>query len=538
MPTYPFLPTVFPGSLRTALCALAVFSAAPALSAQDSGTFVHRVGRDTVSIERFAWHEGRLEGDLQFRVSPWHAYQLELTEEGQVTSFAVTVRSPFAPVDYQPLQAIHLEFYADSVLEKSTRSDLTEERRRWAGPGAVPMLYPSLALLEVATRRARRSGAHEADVSFIETGTFGQRQFTVAISWVGRDSAVLNVGGTEFRLAADADGRVLGGRVPSRNMVIDRVQARIELRAPVYAAPPDALYTAEEVRIATPGGHFAVGTLTRPINVQGPVAVAVTISGSGPQDRDGIIPSIEGYRPFREIAEALAGRGIALLRYDDRGVGGSTAGEGRTTQDLAEDVRAIVAYLRSREDIDESRIALIGHSEGGLIAPMLAASDSAVAAIVLMAAPAWTGRRVLQSQLRVPLDANPSLSESAKDSVVALRLAQIESTAAPWMRFFLEYDPLATARRITVPVLILQGATDTQVTQEQATELEAAFRAGGNTDVTVHVLPRVNHMFLDDADGRASGYHLLPSGEVNREVLHVLSEWLSRRLSNQSRPSG
>jgi hypothetical protein len=367
---YQILPTVFLGSSRTALCALAVFSAAPALSAQDSGTFIHRVGRDTVSIERFAWHEGRLEGDLQFRVSPWHAYQLELTEDGQVTSFAVTVRSPFAPVDYPPLQAVHLEFYADSVLEKTTRSGRTEERPRLVGPRAVPMLYPSLALLEVATRRARRSGAHEADVSFIETGTFGQRQFSVAISWVGRDSAVLNVGGTEFRLATDVDGRVLGGRVPSRNLVIDRVQARIELRAPVYAAPPDALYTAEEVRIATPGGHFAVGTLTRPINVQGPVAVAVTISGSGPQDRDGIIPSIEGYRPFREIAEALAGRGIALLRYDDRGVGGSTAGEGRTTQDLAEDVRAPVAYLRSRENIDESRIALIGHSEGGLIAPM------------------------------------------------------------------------------------------------------------------------------------------------------------------------
>jgi uncharacterized protein len=452
-------------------------------------------------------------------------------------SFEVTARSPFAPVGYPPLLSARLDFHADSALETTTRNGRTDERRRFTGAGAVPLLYPSLALLEVATRRARGVGDGGVEVSFVETGTFGQRQFTVPVSWVGRDSAVLSVGGTEFRLAVDADGRVFGGRVTSRDLFLDRVEARVDLRTPDYSAPPGAHYTAEEVRIATPGGHLAVGTLTRPVNASWPVPVAITISGSGPQDRDGIIPSIGGYRPFRDIAEALADRGIALLRYDDRGMGGSTAGEGRTTQDLAEDVHAIVGYLRARHDIDASRVALIGHSEGGLIAPMLAAADPSLGAIVLLAASAWTGRRVLNSQLRAQLDANVSLSEAAKDSSAAQRLAQIESTAAPWMRFFLEYDPLETARRTTVPVLLLQGATDRQVTQEQAEELAGAFKAGGNPDVTVRILPEVNHMFLDDPDGRVSGYHLLPSGEMNRETIRLLSEWLSERLRTRS-PAG
>jgi uncharacterized protein len=122
--------------------------------------------------------------------------------------------------------------------------------------------------------------------------------------------------------------------------------------------------------------------------------------------------------------------------------------------------------------------------------------------------------------------------------MVAQRLAQVESTAAPWMRFFLDHDPLETARRTKIPVLLLQGATDTQVTRDQAEELAGAFKAGGNLDVTVHILPEVNHMFLDDAEGHVSGYHLLPSGEMNREAIRLLAEWLSQRLRVRSEPSG
>jgi uncharacterized protein len=199
------------------------------------------------------------------------------------------------------------------------------------------------------------------------------------------------------------------------------------------------------------------------------------------------------------------------------------------------DVRAIVGYLRERDDIDASRVALIGHSEGGLIAPM-AATDPSLGAIVLMAGPAWTGRRVLNSQLRAQMDANLSLSEAAKDSIVAQRLAQTEATAAPWMRFFLEYDPLETARRTKAPVLLLQGATDRQVTWEQADELASAFAAGGNPDVTLRIFPEVNHMFLDDPVGDVSGYHLFPSGEMNREAVRLLSERLAERLSIRAKP--
>lgn len=500
-------------------------------AARERGTFVHVAGRDTTGVEHFVWSDGRLEGDLRFRTSAWHTYALEFADDAQSSSFHVTVRSPFAPADYPPTQVNRIAFQGDSAYETISRNGQVTEHRRFSGRRAVPLLYPSLALLEVATRRARRLGDTASHVPFVETGTYGQRQFTVAISWLGPDSAVLNLGGTEFRLALDSEGRVLGGWVPSRNLFIERVAARVELRAPDYSAPSGAAYTAETVRIATPGGHVAVGTLTRPKYTSEPVPVAVIISGSGPQDRDGVIPGIGGYRPFRQIAEVLADRGIALLRYDDRGIGGSTAGEGRTTADLAEDVRSIISFLRTRNDIDANRIALLGHSEGGLIAPMIAASDPSLRSIVLMAAPAWTGRKVLDSQLRAQLGTNAALTEAQRDSMATQRLAQIEATAAPWMRFFLDYDPLETARRTSIPVLLLQGATDRQVTVEQAEELAAAFRAGGNRDVSIHVLPGVNHLFLDDQDGHTRGYQRLPSGDLSREMLRHLSEWLSARLS-------
>jgi len=125
------------------------------------------------------------------------------------------------------------------------------------------------------------------------------------------------------------------------------------------------------------------GTLTRPRGTGARVPVVVTITGSGPQDRDGRLAGINGYRPFRALADTLGRRGVAVLRFDERGVGGSTGTyAGATTQDFAADVRAALAWLRTRPDVDPRRLALLGHSEGGIVAPMVAATDS-VAAVVL-----------------------------------------------------------------------------------------------------------------------------------------------------------
>lgn len=496
------------------------------------GSFIATRGRDTTIIERFSLAGDRLEGELLAPRTPWQSYRFEGALGGQPRSFDLTIRPPFSPRDIPPSEVRRLLFAGDSVTESRTVDGKTTQRQRFAGSSALPILYPSLALVEVAMRHARRMGDSPAPISFVEVGD-RERQFFATLSWIGVDSARLDLGGVEFRLAVDGAGRVLGGRVPSMGMTIERQDRWVELSAPDYTAPAGAPYTAEPVRVATAGNHWLTATLTRPKTASGRVAVAITIPGTGQLDRDGTPDGFGGYQLNREIAEVLAARGVALLRYDKRGVGGSSTGQGRTSEAHADDVRAILRFLRARNDIAADRIILIGHSEGGLIAPMVAASDSVgIRAVVLLAAPAWPGREVLRSANRSQLAANPALSDAQRDSVAAQRLARADAAAAAgsWMRFYLDYDPLPVARRVRAPVLILQGQTDQQVAPEQAEVLASAIRQAGNTRVTVQMLPDVNHMLLDDADGRPGGYTTLPSRRISAQALRLLGDWVADQL--------
>jgi dipeptidyl aminopeptidase/acylaminoacyl peptidase len=206
--------------------------------------------------------------------------------------------------------------------------------------------------------------------------------------------------------------------------------------------------------------------------------------------------------------------------------------------DAADDVRAALDWLRRRAaergDVDPRRLALLGHSEGGVIAPIVADDDPGVAALVLLAAPAYTGRRVSIAQQRDAIAARmPGASAAARDTAFRRNLARADSAAAavPWLRFWWAYDPLPTARRVRAPVLILQGATDRQVTPEQADTLAAAFRAGGNQAVTVRVFPATDHLLLADPSGAPAGYTALPSRAVRPEVLGAVADWVAARLA-------
>jgi alpha-beta hydrolase superfamily lysophospholipase len=242
---------------------------------------------------------------------------------------------------------------------------------------------------------------------------------------------------------------------------------------------------------------------------------------------------VRGYRPFREIADALGRRGVAVLRMDDRGTGESEGNFATaTSRDFAEDVRAVLAWLRTRPEIDGTRLGLVGHSEGGLVAPLVASTDPALKGIALLAGPASTGRNILEFQNRYAIDNAPSIPASARDSMFKVALRTIDSLAKqPWMGFFLDYDPVPTARRVRVPVLILQGATDQQVTADQAPLLEQAFRAGGNRDVTLRVFPETNHLFLADPNGNPAGYSALGVNTLRPEVLQTLVDWMVARLT-------
>ena len=304
---------------------------------------------------------------------------------------------------------------------------------------------------------------------------------------------------------------------------------------PDYSAPADAPYTAENVVVTTPAGHTLAGTLTLPKSASRSkrVGAIVTVTGSGPQDRDEAI-GLPGFQPFRQIADTLARRGIAVLRMDDRGTGESGGTfKGSTSADFAEDVRAALAYLRTRPEIRPDRLGVLGHSEGAIIAPMVAEKEATLRAIVLLAGIAQPGRTALHFQIKNGYERDAKLTPEKRAELISAIPSRIDGMAAadPWMKFFLTHDPAATMRRVKTPVLILTGSRDQQAVPEEVALMEAAFKEGGNKDVTARVLPDVNHLFVQDTDGFPPNYSKLPAPVMVRaDVLELIADWLARRL--------
>jgi alpha-beta hydrolase superfamily lysophospholipase len=433
----------------------------------------------------------------------------------------------------------------DSLRFMQTGREGRGDARRWSkaavvDAGSAPQSVAGLlALVDRAQRR---------DTTYRAWGVAEDSMFPIAVAFHG-DSARLTSGSFELQALLDPAGRVRAAEIPIQRVRIERWAGGDSLAPleglhrppPDYSAPPDAPYTAEEVRVPVrpaSGDTFSLaGTLTIPKRGGAPFPAAVMITGSGQQDRDeNLWPLVRGYRPFRQIAERLAEAGVAVLRVDDRGFGAS-GGDARqaTSADFAGDVAAEVAWLRQRAGIDARRIALIGHSEGGVIAPMLAARDPGIAAIVLMAGTAKPGLRVLVDQVVGPIARASGLAPERRTALEAEAARTVEADTAPslpWMRWFRSYDPLPTARLVRQPALILQGEVDRQVSAGQADTLAAAMRAAGNRDVAVHVFPHLNHLFLvSPTDGSPSEYPALKETAIGRDVLDTLADWLAGRLA-------
>jgi uncharacterized protein len=518
-------------SMRYSLLAVAPLLASHHLVAQQPSTFIMLKGNDTLAVERVTRGPNRLEGDFNApSMGARVRYVATLAPDGTVPRFETWA---YRGNDTTGAHAT-MQLQGDTMMLELPGRTLHLPTKR----GAIVYFNPSTGLLEQAVMRARTIGGTPAEVPLFATE--GGATVPLSVTFVGSDSAHLQLGGVAFNVALGTDGRITGMAVPSQDVRVVRLEgARAAPAAvrPDYSAPAGAPYTAEDVTVITPKGLKLTGTLTLPKShpARGAPAV-VTITGSGTEERDESLPGVNGYRPFREIADTLGRRGIAVLRLDDRGAGGSDVGpmgaNGPTSADFADDIRAGLAYLRTRHDIDGARLGLVGHSEGGMIAPMIAATDPKLRAIVLLAGPARTGRTILQFQQEYAVDSMYHLTGARRDSALRDMASKLDSAdkMVPWIHFFLDYDPIATAKRVRQPVLILQGATDQQVTPAQAPELAAAFRTGGNRDVTMKIFPSTDHLFLADAIGNPSGYASLASKRVRPEVLGTIADWLVAKL--------
>ena len=528
-------PPVGAALLSLALLALMLAGRPAKVSAQEPGTYTFRmlVGGQVLQTEVVHRSPARVEVDLVSHLGSGRVhYVLTVAPGGRVP--AMTAVFYGAAGDTEPAQSIDLQFEGDSVVA-TLSGRMSKVERLATESGAIPYINPSAAMLEQALRRARILGAAPGTVDTVPMlAVQGGRTAPAQVTWGAADSAVLRLGGVPIH-ARFSDGELESLDIPVQNVRFERVEGAHPLQPEKvdYGPPEGAPYAAEDVTVHTPAGLDLMGTLTLPDTSAGPVSAVVTITGSGAEDRDERIPFVHGYRPFWQIADTLGRRGIATLRLDDRGVNGSSPGpDSATSADDADDIRAAVAWLRKRPGIDGKRIALVGHSEGGLIAPMVAATDPSLAGIVLLAGPAYTGRRILDYQYRSGIERAPGFSPAERDSALAKVPSQIAAGAkrSAWLRFFLSHDPVPTARTVRVPVLILQGETDHQVTPEQADTLAAAFRGGGDPDVTLEKYPDTDHLFLADSSGIPSGYAALPSHAVRPEVLGTIADWLAEHL--------
>ncbi len=332
-------------------------------------------------------------------------------------------------------------------------------------------------------------------------------------------------------------------------------------------------YYSEEVTFPNTKANLTLtGTLTLP-KKEGKYPVVVLISGSGPQNRD---EELMGHKPFLIIADHLTKNGIAVLRYDDRGYGASTGDfEGATSVDFASDVKSAVAFLKSRKEIDHKKIGLIGHSEGGLIAPMVASSSKDVSFIVLLAGPGIRGDKLLllqqeliarasgisETEIQKTKDINTKAFELVIKSTDPKTLRadltkylkevlnnnpesealkgmtenefvefQVNLIAAPWMTYFMKYNPVPALEKTTCPVLAINGEKDLQVPpKENLTAIRKALEKGGNKNATIIELPNLNHLFQECETGAPNEYGSIEQ-TFSPLALEKITNWISEQV--------
>ncbi len=382
-----------------------------------------------------------------------------------------------------------------------------------------------------------------------------------------RDGATLKItvekisGVFEGKIAADLsviDGTwTQGGSMP---LVLHRLkdESELELKRPQNPTKPYP-YHDEDVSYDNKVQNVTLAaTLTIPQG-KGPFPAVVLITGSGPQDRD---ESLLGHKPFLVLSDYLTRHGIAVLRADDRGTAKSTGNfQTATTADFATDTEAGIAYLKTHPEINLHKIGLIGHSEGGIIAPMIAARNKDVAFIVMMAGSGVRGDEILVAQVQAIAESSGksheeavkegakqrellTLVENEKDPAVLEKElkekmagevpdaqigAEIKALTTPWFRYFLTYDPATALRKVTCPVLAINGEKDRQVPPEQnLPAIRKALEEASNKHFEVDELPGLNHLFQTAKTGAPSEYAQIEE-TISPVALDKMTGWILKQ---------
>jgi fermentation-respiration switch protein FrsA (DUF1100 family) len=337
-----------------------------------------------------------------------------------------------------------------------------------------------------------------------------------------------------------------------------KYQSELERKRPQNPVKPYPYHEEDVTFPSSAPGVTLAGTLTVPQG-KGPFPAVVLITGSGPNDRD---ETLLEHKPFLVLSDYLTRKGIAVLRYDKRGIGKSTGKyAAATTADFADDAESALHYLRTRSEADPHRIGLIGHSEGGAIAPIVAARNKDVDFIVLMAGTGVPGDQILVEQHRLialAMGAEPDavdmevareksfieLVEREKDNAVVEKevrakmgsgvpQAQIDTMVkeltSVWFRYFFTYDPATSLRKVQCPVLVLSGSLDLQVPPKQnLPAIRKALEEGGNKHYEIDELPGLNHLFQTAKTGAPNEYAEIEE-TISPVVLDKIANWVLKQ---------
>lgn len=343
----------------------------------------------------------------------------------------------------------------------------------------------------------------------------------------------------------------------------------VDAKRPQEPVKPYPYHEEEVVFENTEANISLAGTLTLP-NKNGKFPVAILISGSGPQDRD---ESYMGHKPFLVLSDHLTRQGIGVLRFDDRGFGASTGDFGSaTTEDFSKDVLSAIAYLKTRKDVDIKNIGLIGHSEGGIIAPLAANNSEDVAFMVLLASTGISGAElsVMQSKTlrQFPVKDEVAFEKNTRKAIAIVTSdkseseieqeltahyndflrpiltslnvpeekinlfieSELKTSLKPWSRYFLQYNPADEIEKLQMPVLSLNGSKDSQVHAKVNQEgIRKALNKGGNKDFKIVELDNLNHFFQECETGRIDEYRKIDQ-TFSPIALEEISNWIIKRV--------